>query len=76
MVSIDKRKGNWRAQIRRGERSLTKTVRMEADSRANEIEWSIDINIDPTSRRITSKDSFALLIRPHIVGKLARTIRR
>ncbi len=34
MASIDKRKGSWRAQVRRGGRSLIKTFRMKADADA------------------------------------------
>ena len=68
MASIDKRKGNWRAQVRRGRRSLIKTFRMKADAEAwaRDIERDIDRDIDPTARRVTTKDSFASLITGHI----------
>ena len=39
MASIDKRKGNWRAQVRRGGQTLTKTFRLKADADA----WARDI---------------------------------
>lgn len=32
MAPIDKRKGSWRAQVRRGEWSVIKTFRMKADA--------------------------------------------
>ena len=39
MSSLDKRKGSWRAQVRRGGRSLTKTFRMKADAET----WARDV---------------------------------
>lgn len=68
MAAIDKRKGSWRVQVRRGRRSLNKTFRMKADAEtwARDIERAIDMDIDPTTRRITTKDSFASLINQHI----------
>lgn len=68
MASIDKRYGGWRAQVRRGNRTLTKTFRMKADADAwaRDIERAIDKDIDPSATRITTKDTFALLIRRHI----------
>lgn len=68
MASIDKRYGGWRAQVRRGNRTLTKTFRMKADAEtwARDIERAIDMDIDPTSRRVTTKDKFATLINQHI----------
>jgi integrase len=68
MASIDKRYGGWRAQVRRGGRTLTKTFRMKADADAwaREIERAIDKDIDPTTTRISTKDTFGSLIRRHI----------
>lgn len=68
MASIDKRKGSWRAQVRRGGRSLTKTFRMKADADAwaRDIERAIDQDVDPTASRLTTKDTFATLIHLHI----------
>lgn len=80
MASIDKRKGNWRAQVRRGGRSLIKTFRMKADAEAwaRDIERAIDRDLDPTARRVTTKDSFASLINGHIddLGTYGKPLRR
>ena len=64
MASIDKRKGPWRVQVRRGRRSWNKTFRMKADGEA----WARDIEraVDPLASRNTSKDSFASLIIRHM----------
>lgn len=68
MASIDKRKGSWRAQVRRGRRSLTKTFRMKADAEAwaRDVERAIDQDVDPTNSHLTTKDTFATLITWHI----------
>jgi integrase len=68
LAAIDKRKGSWRVQVRRGRRSWNKTFRMKADADvwAREIERAVDLDIDPTASRITTKDSFASLINRHI----------
>lgn len=68
MASIDKRKGSWRAQVRRGGRSLTKTFRMKADAEAwaRDVERAIDQDVDPTNSHLTTKDTFATLITWHI----------
>jgi integrase len=68
LAAIDKRKGSWRVQVRRGRRSWNKTFRMKADAEAwaREIERAVDLDIDPTASRITTKDSFASLINRHI----------
>src|SRR5262249_61488475 len=68
MASVDKRKGSWRAQVRRGGRTLTKTFQMKADADAwaRDVERAIDQDVDPTSRRLTSKDKFSTLIHQHI----------
>jgi integrase len=68
MASIDKRKGNWRAQVRRGGKSLTKTFRIKADAEAwaRDVERAIDQDVDPTTSRLTTKDTFATLITWHI----------
>jgi len=68
VASIDKRKGAWRVQVRRGRRSWNKTFRMKADGEAwaREIERAADRGVDPLASRITTKDSFALLINRHM----------
>lgn len=68
MAAIDKRKGSWRVQVRRGSRSFNRTFRMKADAEAwaRDIERAVDRDIDPTASRITTKDSFASLIERHI----------
>ena len=68
MASIDKRKGAWRVEVRRGRRSWNKTFRMKADGEA----WAMEIvsagdrGVDPLASRITTKDSFASLINRHM----------
>jgi len=49
VASIDKRKGAWRVQVRRGRRSWNKTFRMKADGEAwaREIESAADRGVDP-----------------------------
>jgi len=80
MASIDKRKGNWRAQVRRGGQTLTKTFRLKADADAwaRDIERAIDREIDPTVRQLTAKDSFESLIDLHIedLAKFGQPLRR
>ena len=68
MASIDKRKGAWRVQVRRGRKSWNKTFRMKADGEAlaRDIERAIDRAVDPLASRITTKDSFASLINRHM----------
>lgn len=68
MASIDKRKGSWRVQVRRGGRTFSKTFRMKADADAwaRDTERAIDLDIDPSARRLSTKDSFASLIQAHI----------
>ena len=68
MASIDKRKGAWRVQVRRGRRSWNKTFRVKADGEAwaREIESAADRGVDPLASRITTKDSFASLINRHM----------
>jgi hypothetical protein len=72
VASIDKRKGAWRVQVRRGRRSWNKTFRMKADGEAwaRDIESAADRGVDPLASRITTKDSFASLINRHM-GDLA-----
>jgi hypothetical protein len=68
LASVDKRAGSWRAQVRREGRSLTKTFWMKSDAEAwaRDVERSIDNDIDPSSTRITTKDTFGSLIDLHI----------
>jgi hypothetical protein len=72
VASIDKRKGGWRVQVRRGRRSWNKTFRMKADGEAwaRDIESAADRGVDPLASRITTKDSFPSLINRHM-GDLA-----
>ena len=68
MASIDKRKGSWRVQVRRNGRCWTKTFRMkvDADEWARETERALDLDLDPTARRVTTQDTFASLIHCYI----------
>lgn len=68
MASIDKRRGKWRAQVRREGHQLCKTFLLKADAEAwaREIERDIDKEIDPSVRRVSKKDSFGSLIDIHI----------
>lgn len=68
MASVDKRKGSWSVKVRRGGRALSKTFRMKADADAwaRDVERAIDLDIDPATARITTKDAFATLINWHI----------
>jgi integrase len=69
MATIDRRpSGKWRAQVRREGHYLSKSFIMKADADAwiREVERSIDKEIDPTARRVSTKDTFASLIRLHI----------
>jgi len=80
MASIDKRNGNWRAQVRRGGQTLTKTFGMKADADAwaRDIERAIDKEVDPRARQLTAKDSFGSLIDLHIedLAKFGQPLRR
>ncbi len=68
MATISRRRGKWRAQVRRQQHALSKTFvnRSDAEKWSREMERSIDQDIDPTSRRFTSKDAFSALIDAHI----------
>lgn len=68
MASIDKRRGKWRAQVRREGHQLCKTFLLKADAEgwARDIERDIDREIDPSVRRVSKKDSFGSLIDIHI----------
>src|SRR5262245_60538621 len=70
MATISRRRGQWRVQVRRGPHALSKTfaLRSDAETWARECERSIDMDVDPTARRFTSKDRFAALIDTHIEG--------
>jgi integrase len=73
MATISRRRGKWRAQVRRGAHALSKTflLRIDAEKWARECERSIDMDIDPAARLFTTKDSFASLIDAHIDDLLA-----
>ena len=79
MATILKRKGKWRVQIRRDGHSLSKTFHLKAAAEewAREAEHAIDKQIDPSTHKISRRDSFASLIDLHIedmaaVGKPLR----
>ncbi|MEZ5937424.1 MAG: site-specific integrase [Hyphomonadaceae bacterium] len=83
MASIDKRRGKWRAQVRRDGHSICKTFLRKSDAEewARDLERAIDKQIDPTTRQVSRKDSFASLIDLHIndlheVGKPLRRSKR
>lgn len=73
MATISRRRGKWRAQVRRGPHALSKTFLLRADAEkwARECERSIDMDLDPAARLFTTKDSFASLIDTHIDDLLA-----
>lgn len=68
MASIDRRRGKWRAQVRRQGHALIKTFAFKHDAEiwVRDAERSIDQERDPTIRRPSRKDSFASLIDLHI----------
>jgi integrase len=80
MASVDKRRGKWRAQVRRNGHTLTRTFarKMDADAWAREAEIALDQERDPTARRVSRKDTFASLIDLHIedLGSHGKPIRR
>lgn len=80
MASIDKRRGKWRAQVRRDGHSLCKTFLRKSDAEewARERERAIDKEIDPTVKPISRKDTFASLIDLHIddLATVGRPLRR
>lgn len=80
MASIDKRRGKWRAQVRRDGHSLCKTFlrKSDAEAWARERERAIDKEIDPTVKPISRKDTFASLIDLHIddLATVGRPLRR
>jgi hypothetical protein len=64
MAAIDRRRGKWRAQVRRGGYALTKTfeAKLDAEKWSREAERLIDIDVDPRARRFSPRDSFSSLI--------------
>jgi integrase len=79
VANVQKRRGKWRAQVRRNGHALSRTFhrKTDADAWARDAEHAIDQEIDPTTRRISRKDTFASLIDLHIedlqsVGKPLR----
>lgn len=80
MASIDKRRGKWRAQVRRDGHSLCKTFLRKSDAEewAREKERAIDKEFDPTVKAVSRKDTFASLIDLHIddLATVGRPLRR
>lgn len=79
MATVQKRGQKWRAQIRRHGHVLSKSFhrKADADEWARDAEHAIDKEIDPSTKRISRKDTFASLIDLHIedlhaVGKPLR----
>ena len=79
MATVQKRGTKWRVQIRRHGHVLSKSFhrKADADEWARDAERSIDKEIDPSTKRISRKDTFASLIDLHIedlhgVGKPLR----
>ncbi|HWA21962.1 MAG TPA: hypothetical protein VG735_06160 [Caulobacterales bacterium] len=79
VATVQKRGQKWRVQIRRHGHALSKSFhrKADADEWAREAEHSIDKEIDPSTKRISRKDTFASLIDLHIddlhgVGKPLR----
>ncbi|MES1197312.1 MAG: tyrosine-type recombinase/integrase [Pseudomonadota bacterium] len=79
MATVQKRRGKWRVQIRRNGHALSRTFhrKTDADEWARQAEHGIDKEIDPSTKRISGKDTFASLIDLHIddlqaVGKPLR----
>jgi len=68
MASIDKRRGKWRAQVRRQGHTLIKTFTLKHDAEVwvREAERAIDQERDPSVRRVSKQDTFASLIDLHI----------
>lgn len=68
MATILKRKGNWRVPIRRDGHRLPKTFHLKsaAEEWAREAEHTIDKQIDPSTHKISRKDSFASVIDLYI----------
>ncbi|HVY03683.1 MAG TPA: site-specific integrase, partial [Caulobacterales bacterium] len=68
MASIDKRRGKWRAQVRRGAHSLCKTFtrKMDAETWVRQAELTIDQGRDPSVVHVSTKDTLAALIDLHI----------
>jgi integrase len=68
MASFDRRRGKWRAQIRRGGHSLCKTFARKSDAEAwaRQSELAIDQDLDPTARRVSRSDTLGALIDLHI----------
>ena len=59
MATAQKRPSKWRVQIRRTGHALSKTFhrKMDADEWAREAEHAIDKEIDPSTKRISRKDT-------------------
>lgn len=68
MASIDKRRGKWRAQVRRNGHALIRTFarKMDAEAWVRATELAIDQERDPSVRRVSKKDTFASIIDLHI----------
>src|SRR5262245_9189949 len=80
MASFDKRRGKWRAQVRRGGHSICKTFLRKSDAEewARDAERAVDMGADPTARKLSRQDTFGALIDLHIddCTRHRRVIRR
>lgn len=79
MANVQKRGSKWRVQVRRNGHVLSRTFhrKSDADAWARDTEHAIDKEIDPATRRVSRKETFASLIDLHIedlqsVGKPLR----
>lgn len=79
MATVQKRKNKWRVQVRRAGFTESRTFhrKADADEWARATEHAIDKDIDPSTKRISRKSTFASLIDLHIedmqaVGKPLR----
>jgi integrase len=68
MATIDKRRGKWRAQVRRDGKALSKTFVMKADAQTwvRDVERAIDKGDDPVAPKLLATDSFSELVDRHI----------
>src|SRR5262245_48443224 len=80
MASVDRRRGKWRAQVRRQGRALCKTFHLKGDAEAwaRDVERTIDRGRDPAARQLSTEDTFATLIDLHIddLHAVRRPLRR
>jgi integrase len=80
MATIDRRRGKWRAQIRRNGHAMCKTFlrRADAEAWARDAEVAVDQGRTPTARRVSKKDTFGSLIDLHIddLAAAGKAVRR